>query len=327
MRVALVGPGLFARSTLLPILAREEVELAAVAGGSGPRALSAARQFGADRVAESTQEVLEDPQIDTVVIATRHDSHAALARAALERGKRVFLEKPLAIDHPSLDALEPLLRDGGRLVVDFNRRYAPATRAAIAALAGRSDPLQIHCRVNAGALPADHWLRDRARGGGRLVGEGCHFVDLCAALVGEPAISVAVVGLRPGPLTLPDDSFVLTFAYPDGSVATVAYVASGHPRMPKERVEILGAGKSLVIEDFRRLRRFGEGLLPSRPAISQDKGHPALLTAALRFFRDGGEPPVPYAHLIATSHACLVARDLLDEGNRSSMELPEPRLS
>ncbi|MDQ3728929.1 MAG: bi-domain-containing oxidoreductase [Actinomycetota bacterium] len=320
-RVALIGPGLFARSTLLPILSRHEVDLVAIAGGSGPRALSAARQFNVGRIATSTGEVLDDPEIDAVVIATRHDSHASLACAALECGKSVFLEKPLAIDQPSLDRLGPLLQDGGRLVVDFNRRFAPAAQAAIAALDPRSDPLQIHCRVNAGALPADHWLRDRSRGGGRLVGEGCHFVDLSAALVGRSARSVSVVGLRPGPLTLPGDSFVLTLTYDEGSVATVAYVATGHPRMPKERVEILGAGHSLVIEDFRRLRRFGKGLRPQRLAVSQDKGHGALLSAALHFFRNGGDPPIPYDKLLSTSHTCLVARDLLEDGSHAPVEL------
>ncbi len=323
-RVALIGPGLFARSTLLPLLNSHDLDLVAVAGGSGPRALSAARQFNADRVAASTEEVLEDPDVDVVVIATRHDSHASLARDALERGKSVFLEKPLAIDQASLDTLTPLLQAGGRLVVDFNRRLSPPALAVMAALATRSDPLQIHYRVNAGYLPEDHWLRDPLRGGGRLVGEACHFVDLCAALVGRAASSVAVSALGVGPLTLPGDSFVVILTYDDGSVATVAYVATGDPHMPKERVEIMGAGHSLVIEDFRRLRRFDKPLRLSRPGLSQDKGHAGLLAAALRFFRDGGEPPIPYEDLLATSHTCLAARELLDQGRRSPAELPRP---
>jgi predicted dehydrogenase len=321
MRLALIGPGLFARSTLLPILNELEVDLVAVAGGSGPRALSAARQFGAGRVAASTEEVLEDPEVDAVVISTRHDSHASLARAAIERGKAAFVEKPLAIDWPSLDSLDGVLAADARLVVDFNRRSAPTTQAAIAALAGRSDPIQVHCRVNAGALPAEHWLRDKTKGGGRLVGEGCHFVDLCCALVGRAARSVSVAGLGQGAITLPGDSFVLTLTYDEGSVATISYVATGNSRMPKERIEIIGAGKSLVIEDFRRLVRHGARPRFRRPTIAQDKGHAALLGSALAFFREGGTPPIPYAELLATSRACLVARDLLERGDRTAVDL------
>lgn len=323
-RVALIGPGLFARSTLLPLLRGQDVDIVAVAGGSGPRALSAARQFEAGRVAASTDEVLEDPDVDVVVIATRHDSHASLAHAALEHGKAVFLEKPLAIDTSSLETVAPLLEAGGRLVVDFNRRYSPPARAAMETLATRSDPLQIHYRVNAGALPQEHWLRDPDRGGGRLVGEACHFVDLCTALIGRPARSISVVGLGAGPLTLPGDSFTLTMTYGEGSVATIAYVATGGPHMPKERVEILGAGHSLVIEDFRRLRRFGKPLRLSRPSLTQDKGHADLLTAALRFFREGGDPPIPYEDLLSTTRTCLVGRDLLDHGRQAPVELPSP---
>jgi predicted dehydrogenase len=324
LRVALIGPGLFARSTILPVLKEMEVDLVAVAGGSGPRALSAARQFGVERVAASADEVLEDDGIDAVVIATRHDSHAALTRAALERGKAVFVEKPLAIDQVSLDSLAPALGDGARLVVDFNRRFAPSTQAAMAALAGRVDPLHVHCRVNAGSLPGDHWLRQRERGGGRLVGEGCHFVDLCSALVGRPAQSVAVSPLGQGPTTLPADSFILTLTYDDGSVATIAYVATGSSRMAKERIEIIGAGESLVIEDFRRLVRHGARPKLRRPAAAQDKGHTALLGAALAFFRGDGHPPISYTELLATSHTCLVARDLLDRADRAPVDLTAP---
>jgi polar amino acid transport system substrate-binding protein len=322
MQVGLIGPGLFARSTLLPILAALEVDLVAVAGGSGPRALSAARQFGAGRVAASSEEILEDGGIDAVVIATRHDSHASLVQAALERGKAVFVEKPLAIDQAALNSLAAVLDEESRLVVDFNRRCAPTTRSAVATLAGRSDPIQVHCRVNAGALPPDHWLRDRSKGGGRLVGEGCHFVDLCSALVGRSPQSVAVAGLGQGAITLPGDSFVVTLTYDEGSVATISYVATGSSRMPKERIEIIGAGQSLVIEDFRRLVHHG-ARRPRlrRPGVAQDKGHAALLGAAFGFFRDGGSPPIAYGELLATSRACLVARDLLESGNRSTVDL------
>ncbi len=195
LRVGVVGPGLFARSTLLPLLARRGVRLVAVAGATAPRAFGVARRVGAEWVATDAAEVIDAPDVDAVVIATRHDSHAALAADALERGKHVFLEKPLAIDGRELDRIESLL-PSGRLVVDFNRSFSPAALAVVEHFSGRADPLHVHCRVNAGFLPADHWLRDPAVGGGRLVGEGCHFVDLCSSIVGAPVATRRRPGAR-----------------------------------------------------------------------------------------------------------------------------------
>ncbi len=285
----------------------------------GERMRSARRRFGNARVATS-DEVLNAPDIDVVVIATRHDSHAALASVALANGKAVLLEKPLAIDDAGLESVTATMSEDSRLVVDFNRRFAPATREAIA-LRSADGPLHVACRVNAGALPVDHWLRDRRQGGGRLVGEGCHFVDLCSALVQSRAESLAVAALPPSGHTLPHDSFVLTIRYADGSLATIAYIATGNPRMPKERVEILGAGRSLVIEDFRRLRLFGGRPGLPRPPRSQDKGHDALVSEAVRFFRQGGQPPVPYGVLLETTRLCLRAREALFQGREEPYPL------
>ena len=316
LRVGIVGPGLFARSTLLPLLKKIDVDIAGVAGSSGTRAVGVAKRTGAAFASSTPAELIDDPAIHALVIATRHDSHAALAAQALDAGKAVFLEKPLAVDAAGLELVASRLKDGGRLVVDFNRGFSPSADKVRAHFAGRTDPLVVQCRVNAGALPADHWLRDPATGGGRLVGEGCHFVDLCSSLIERPLRSVTVAPLGSGPRTLAEDSFVLTLGYEDGSLGVITYVATGSPRMAKERIEVLGAGRSAVIDDFRRVRLHGEKAgrpaLPERPV--KDKGHEAALRRFLAFASRGGEPPIPYERLIETTQATLIARDALAAG-------------
>lgn len=312
-RVALIGPGVFARSTLLPLVKRADTELVAIAGRTPARAAGVARRWKAEWTACDVEEVIGDESIDVVMIATQHDSHADLAARALEAGKGVFLEKPLAIDAEGLARIEPLLDAGGRLVVDFNRSLSPGVRHVAGHFADRRDPVHVSCRVNAGYLDPDHWLRDPARGGGRLVGEGCHFVDLCSALVGHPVESVAAVPLGAGPTTLAGDSFQLTLRYADGSVATVSYLSSGDASMAKERIEVIGARRAATVEDFRRITLHPGGRA-RRLTGRRDKGHAAIVDAAFRFFRDGGVPPIPYERMVETTRTTLLARQALHEG-------------
>jgi predicted dehydrogenase len=322
MRLGLIGAGSFARSTLLPILRELDVELVGLAARSPARAVGVARRAGAAYAATSPRELFEDPEIDGVVIATRHGSHASLAVDALRSGKAVFVEKPLAIDEEGLDHVASLLGAETRLVVDFNRSLAPATRVVASAFSGRADPLFVSCRVNAGWLEPGHWLRDPAEGGGRLVGEGCHFVDLAAALVGVPLASLQVAPLAPGPTTLQGDNFVLTLRYADGSVASISYIASGDRRMEKERIEVLGAGRAATIEDFRGWRvHGGQRSRRPHPLQTRDKGHRQLLAAAIRFFSVGGEPPIPYERLVETTRATLMARRALQAGDLAPQTL------
>jgi predicted dehydrogenase len=316
LRVGLLGPGTFARGTLLPLLRSLDVDIVGVAGSSPARAVGVARRTGAEFATADPSDLLADDTIDAVVIATRHDSHAELAAQALERGKSVFLEKPLAIDEEGLARLEPLLESGARLVVDFNRSFAPATSRVVSHI-GRdgSEPLFVNYRISAGFLPWDHWLRDPRLGGGRLVGEGCHFVDLGSHLVDAPLVSIDVAGLSEGPASLEHDSFALTLRYANGSIAAISYVAVGSPELSKERIEVFRGGRSAVIEDFGRVRLFPGGggsnwLRPSR----QDKGHAAILRVSFEFFRNGGKPPIPYDRLLETTRATFVARSALQRG-------------
>lgn len=320
LRVGLIGPGAFARSTLLPMLKRENVRLVAVAGATPARAFGVGRRWSAEYAAADPEELMADATIEAVVIATRHDSHARFAERALAAGKAVFLEKPLAIDVDGLTRIESALGAGGKLVVDFNRNFAPATVAVAEHFAARRDPLSVVYRVNAGYLEPSDWTRDPQIGGGRLVGEACHFVEWCSALIASPVARVAVTSLGLGTRTLDGDNFHLTLTYADGSVATIVYVAGGDRSAGKERIEAHGAGRSAVIDDFRRVALHGgAGVKRPRNRV-RDKGHAAAMAAALRFFREGGEPPIPYVRLVETTRVTLVARDALMRGDAS----PQP---
>lgn len=221
--------------------------------------------------------MIDDPEVDIVVVATRHDSHAALTAQALRAGKHVWCEKPLALSEEELDEVEAAWRvSGAVLFVGFNRRFADPVRAVKQHLLAGSGPLVVTYRVSAGVVPQGHWYRDR-RQGGRLLGEVCHFVDTCAFLVGESAAEVQALSSSSGDSPLSDD-VVLALRYPGGSVATVSYAGGGHPSTAKERIEVHGRSRSAVIDDFQEVRM--DTRVERLPR--QDKGHDALAVA----FRD-----------------------------------------
>jgi predicted dehydrogenase len=250
-RIGLLGAGNFVRATLLPAIKEAElgpVEAICSAGGASARFL--ADKHGIPKVSTDASEVINDPDIDLIMIATPHDTHADLVVEALEAGKHVFCEKPLALTHEELDRIEAAWENSDRVLqVGFNRRYAPAVVKAKEILGDTGGPLVITYRVNAGELPESHWYHDR-RYGGRLIGEACHFIDLCAHLIGLPSSSQAAMG--GGPASAPA-AHIVALGYADGSVATISYAPSGHESMSKERIDIIGRGHSITIDDFVRL--------------------------------------------------------------------------
>jgi polar amino acid transport system substrate-binding protein len=184
-------------------------------------------------------------------------------------------------------------------------------------LEARKEPLALSYRVNAGRVPPEHWTRDPDVGGGRLVGEGCHFVELCSAIVDAPLDGIAAVPMA-------GDGFMLTLRYMDGSVGVVAYAVGGSGSMRKERLEVLGGGRSAAIDDFRGVELHpSKARVPNPLARSRNKGHRAIIEAAVRFFREGGEPPIPYARLLETTRATLVARRSCASGTTALVSLAE----
>lgn len=305
--VGIIGAGNFALRTVIPALKALNVPVRSVASTGGTAAAVAAQIAEAELATTDVDSLLDDDAIATVFVLTRHDSHADLAVRALRAGKHVFVEKPLAIELGELDRVEKEARTAaGLLTVGFNRRYAPAARDVARLLQNRRGPLAIVMTVNAGALQAEHWTRNVAIGGGRLTGEGCHFIDLARFFVRSSVVDCAAVEGRDVNGDRLDDVASVTLRYDDGSIATLNYLANGAPAFPKERIDLFFDGRSLTIDNWRRLRQYGRGV--SRPwSARQDKGHRALIAAWLSSVRNGGPPPIPYDELFETSRLAIEA--------------------
>jgi predicted dehydrogenase/threonine dehydrogenase-like Zn-dependent dehydrogenase len=291
VRLGVIGAGNFARSVLLPLLRKQpDVVLRGVATASAPSGHQTATRFGFAYAASDWRQVVDDPDTNAVLVATRHDLHARVAIAGLRAGKSVFLEKPMALSSDELEELLDAWRASGRILqVGFNRRFAPSYRRLKAAFAGRRAPLVAAYRVNAGAVAASSWVVDPIEGGGRLVGEVCHMVDTLVDLVGAPVASVFTRSISGA-----GDDVVLSLAFEGGSIGTIVYASGGDRSMPKEYLEVLGGGRAAVLDDFRgvRVHSGGGARRAGGPLARQDKGHAAELAAFIEAVRGGGPSPV-----------------------------------
>lgn len=306
--IAVIGAGNYATRTLIPAIAAAGARVEVVAARGGVSAGLAADRAGT-RASSDIQGVLDDPAIDTVFIATRHDSHASLAIQALRAGKATYVEKPLALSDHELDDLITAVDEitgahGPILTVGFNRRFAPITVRMRELLGGTAGPKAVVVTVNAGEISADHWTQDREIGGGRIVGEGCHFIDLARHLVASPIVDVSTRYLGN---TVKADTATVSLAFDDGSTAEVHYLANGSPRYAKERVEVFCQGRILVNENFRTLRPYGWPHTRTLRLRKQDKGHTAAVSAFLAAARDGAPPPIPFDDLVEVSRATIAA--------------------
>jgi predicted dehydrogenase/threonine dehydrogenase-like Zn-dependent dehydrogenase len=312
VRIGLIGAGAFARATLIPALRQLGADLAVVASEGGLSAADVAGRFGFGRVADSVAQILDDETIDAVVVVTRHASHAALASAALRAGKAVFVEKPLALAPAELADVEAALGREGLLMVGFNRRFASLTQRLRSELEGVPNCV-FAARVNAGPLPDDHWLHDPQEGGGRLLGEACHFVDLLAHLAEAPVIAAHVFAApQPGRPLECSDSFTVALRFADGDVASLVYTGGGDARLPKERIEAFAGGMSAVVDDFRRLELYRDGK-QSLVKQRQDKGHRAQLDHFLKAVAGQVEPP-PVASYLASTRTTLALVESIRTG-------------
>jgi predicted dehydrogenase/threonine dehydrogenase-like Zn-dependent dehydrogenase len=306
--IGVIGAGNFAVRTLLPVLKDAGARLRTIASGGGTSGAVAGGKFGFEQATTDLEAVYGDPEVDTVFVLTRHDSHARMAIRTLEAGKHVFVEKPLALTEEELDAVREAAEGAGRMVmVGFNRRFAPLTRRVRELMRGRAGPLAVVATVNAGAIPRDHWTQDPETGGGRIVGEACHWLDLARALVGAPIEDVQVVAARDRDGMPIDDIAHISALFSDGSTAVVHYLANGARSFPKERIECFFDGKTLAIDNWRRLRRFGvPGPLFER-AGAMDKGHDAEVRAWMEAVRAGGPAPIPLDELVEVSRWAIRA--------------------
>lgn len=336
-----IGAGNFATAVLLPALAKTPARLAYVADLNGAAAREGARKYGGEQAVTDYRMILNDPEVNTVFITVGHHLHARFVIESLRAGKNTFVEKPLAMNEVELDEIisvyqslapqplpqakddhspSPLPRSATAatksahspfsiphsLTVGFNRRFSPHTGKIKELLKGRSGPLCLNMTINAGVIPPDHWTQDPERGGGRIIGEGCHFIDLLSFLVGSPVRTISAVMVGEGPAVRGDKtSIILGFA--DGSIGTVNYFANGPKSYPKEKLEIFSDGRVLKLENFRVTRGFGFKGFRRFKTARQDKGHQSEISAFIDRIEQGNEPLIPLEDLINTTRASFAA--------------------
>jgi predicted dehydrogenase/threonine dehydrogenase-like Zn-dependent dehydrogenase len=309
--VAFIGAGNYAGRVLIPAFAASGARLRGIASGGGVTAAHYGRKFGFARATTDSDPLIAAEDVDVVVIATRHDSHARFVLRALQAGKHVFVEKPLAITGEEIDAIVEAWEASGpagqrpRVMVGFNRRFAPQVVRMKTLLAGVREPKSFIVTVNAGTIPATHWTQDPRVGGGRIIGEGCHFVDLLRFLAGHPIVDARVQTIGGNASGLRDDKVSITLTFADGSWGTIHYLANGHSTFPKERVEVFCAGRILQLDNFRRLRGYGWKGFDKMNLWRQDKGQKACVEAFVNAIKNGGATPIPFEELIEVSRTTV----------------------
>lgn len=318
--VGCLGAGNFARSVLLPIITKNDrLHPVVLCSAEGTNAAHTGKKLGFGRVASDEETVYDDPDLSAVFVITPHDQHARQVARAIRAGKHVFVEKPLALRLEEIDEIEDALREKGAaaplVMIGFNRRFSPAARRVKQVFAGLEGPLTALVRFNAGSIPPDHWVQDPQTGGGRIIGEACHGIDLATYLVGAPPVRVFAESIGgPHAPQVTDDQCFITLRHANGSVSTVAYLAGGDKAYPKERVEVLGGGRIAVIDDFVRVETCAAGKRSAKKLLQQDKGHRAEIEAFAEALAEGGEAPIPWEELRAVSVASILAVRSLREG-------------
>lgn len=315
VRVGLIGAGGYAKGVLLPLFKAAGAEFQSIATASGVSAREVGARFGFQSCVSGGDEVIDDKEANLIVIATRHGSHAELAAHALQRGRHVFVEKPLALNDEQLaEVLNAAANSPGALMVGFNRRFSPLAIAAKDFFGGQS-PLSINYRVNAGRVPSGHWANDEIEGGGRIIGEVCHFIDLMHFLMGSLTTRVYAEGVASRNANVNDeDSVFITLRLADGSNGSIAYLAEGDGAMPKERIEIFGGGKSFVIDDFQNSIAYEGGREKKTKLREKDKGQRDEVRTVCEVVRDGKPAPIAQEDLATTTRATFRIRDSFRTG-------------
>ena len=304
------GAGNYATATLLPLLKKESsVSLFGLVTASGRTAQGVAEQFGFSFCTSNYSDILRD-ETDAVMITTRHDTHASAVASALKSGKHVYVEKPLGLNVDELVEIHKSYEQAGnkQLMIGFNRRFSPLTRIVQDHFANVKSPLVINIRSNAGAIPMDHWIQAPNVGGGRMIGEGCHFVDLASALAGSLPVSVySIASGKPGKSIILNDNLVVTLSFANGSIATITYTADGSKSMNKEYIEVFGGGRSATIHDFKQATLYSGDLnIKHKKLKTQDKGQKDMLQSWLGGLKSG-ICCISYESLMANSIATILA--------------------
>lgn len=317
------GAGNYAASSLLPSLSKNShIELRGIVTGSGRTAKNIAVQFGFSFCTRDYNDVLGS-DTDAIMIATRHDSHAVSVAAAIKAGKHVYVEKPIGLSVSELNNIhtEHQSNISVQVMVGFNRRFAPSTITLIEHFKEIKSPLVVNIRINSGAIDADHWIQDPIVGGGRIIGEACHFVDLASALVGSNPKTVSCMGTsKENKSALLNDNVIISLRFENGSIANIVYTADGSQELQKEYIEVFGGGRSGIINNFKEAILYKDEGVETKKLMVQDKGQKTMLNAWIKGLRSG-VPCIPYKCLMLNSLATILAVESLALGVTLDVDL------
>lgn len=308
--VGVIGAGNFTKMTMLPMMKKSGAQFKYIASQGGVTSTALAKKFGFSHSTTDYQEILNDTDVDLVMITTRHNLHASMAIEALKKNKHVFIEKPLALNKTELDELIAAVNESrGSITVGFNRRFSPHSLKIKQHIG--TGPMNIIATMNAGFIPANVWVQDLKVGGGRIIGEACHLIDLCSYFTGSKVISVCMNAMGRNPEENTDNSSIL-LKYEDGSNAVINYFANGSKIYSKERIEIYSQGRTVVMDNFRKTLAYGFNGFNSLKT-SLDKGHKNQFNSIIKKVQQGGEPLISFDSLINTSLTTFGAIESLIE--------------
>ena len=325
--IAMIGAGNYAARMLLPAFAKTSARLLGIASSGGRTAATVGRKFGFEEATSDAAALISNPRVDTVVIATRHDSHAKLVCDALAAGRHVFVEKPLALTAAEIDSIEASWRalaskQRPLVMVGFNRRFAPQIQRMKSLLDSVTTPKTFVVTVNAGPLNREHWTRSPTVGGGRIIGEACHFIDLLRFLAGSPIVQWNATGVESDTRdAATDDSASITIAFADGSVGSLHYLTNGHRAFPKERIEAFCTGRVLQLDNFRRLRGYGWKGFRRMIGWRQDKGQTACAAAFVAAVRGERSVPISFNELIEVARTTVEVAEAVRRVSRSDARI------
>ncbi len=316
--IGIIGAGNFAGMMIVPTLKKLNADMKYICSSKGLSSTTLAKKYGIVNSSTDYKQVLQDPEVDAVLITTRHNQHAAMVIEGMNAGKHVFVEKPLAITEDQLNTIIQSYNhsietgSGASIMVGFNRRFAPFVIKAKRLIASSDSPLNVIATMNAGFIPQDVWVQDMETGGGRIIGEACHYVDLISYLTGSKVESVYMNALGTSPSANTDNA-IITLIYENGSQGVINYFSNGSKSYSKERIEVFGSGKTVIIDNFREMRGYGiKGFKKEKG--KQDKGHYNQFKEYLNFLRNGGEPLIPFDSIVNTTKATFAAIESLKTG-------------
>ena len=312
--LGIIGAGNFTSAMILPSLKKINANIKSIASSGGLSGTTMAKKYGIANSTTDYKTILSDANVDLVLITTRHNTHASMVMETLDAGKHVFVEKPLALSNEELDRIIEAQQKSGKTVnVGFNRRFAPLALKMKKQLGSSDTPMNIIATMNAGHIPANVWVHDMETGGGRIIGEACHFIDLCSYLTGSRVISVCMNAMETNPAENTDNASIM-LKYENGSTAVINYFANGSKAYSKERVEVFHQGRVLIMDNWRKLKGYGfKGF--SGDSSSQDKGHFNQFKLLVDSVTKGGDAIVPFDSLVNTTRASFAAIESLKQGS------------